>query len=531
MKDIQSLYTAAKTSGTKPSIDAYVTEVTSLLENSPGDYMSNLEYIISSSVGLKTFKPFIERYGLSLAGYNQFMVQLEAAIKKCSMQGKDASAFKEAVVYLEAYKQSHRNAFIMYENFSNTIDKAYLPFYYERKAPLINYVEKLYPRYGAAILPDMIIEAANRGNEALTQLTDLLRESGLDPIIYQWLTEAYRDILKDASADCVFENYSLDAYVAKLMQHRNDVFREAALMQDDNAEISFTEGDLNAVRDLITFKEYFITCYEDANQIIQLQEEVYALYEAFGDFLEDTVETVLPQLPINEEVGGAKKTSDIPGYIKKHHDVSKYGEEPMEGEVPKPGTDDDKSLEDFRRPSADSNTIPSSDLSLSAGSSSDELKSDITTAATPEEQQKAINNYYYYTYTNSFNKKKHEDRSVDNSHRINNKNINNSQRTIDDHSVGKRIKSDNTNTPVGESVLPDFNLNIIEAVMESADNWKGYWDRERTVFNKVAGEKIKEYIKYITDSIPTIIEQNKRELEGIADKRIQEEIISKLKSN
>ena len=83
MKDIRSLYLAARNTGSDEDINAYTESINELVMNRPYDYLPHLEYIISSSTGVGTFLPFIEKYGFPIAAYDDTM----ACFEKCCVQG------------------------------------------------------------------------------------------------------------------------------------------------------------------------------------------------------------------------------------------------------------------------------------------------------------------------------------------------------------------------------------------------------------------------------------------------------------
>ncbi len=121
-----------------------------------------------------------------------------------------------------------------------------------------------------------------------------------------------------------------------------------------------------------------------------------------------------------------KYTGEIPAYLANNHDL-KYGE------------DNDKSIEDFKRPSVkakeDNIEQPESDK-LYNYSDLDNKENDDEEAKSPDSH--ATNNYYYYTYTNSLNKNSNsfnKDSSTHDDHSTHNR------RVTDDHSTNKRINS------------------------------------------------------------------------------------------
>ena len=76
MKDIKSLYLAARNGG-EEDFNSYTEAVNDLITNRPYDYLTHLEYIISSSTGVETFLPFVEKHGSPIAAYNDTIACFE----------------------------------------------------------------------------------------------------------------------------------------------------------------------------------------------------------------------------------------------------------------------------------------------------------------------------------------------------------------------------------------------------------------------------------------------------------------------
>ena len=118
MKDIRSLYLAAKNSQSAGDIDQYRSAVMEMTER-PLDYLSGLEYIISSSVGLDTLGPFIEKYGLAIPVYEQVKETVCSCRDKAKAKEKDATKYDEAVEMLESYGKKYAKLIDMYGFFQH----------------------------------------------------------------------------------------------------------------------------------------------------------------------------------------------------------------------------------------------------------------------------------------------------------------------------------------------------------------------------------------------------------------------------
>ena len=115
MRDLKSLYLEAKKTGTEVDIDHYMEAVNDLLNNDPLGYISNLEYIISSSTGLQTLNEFIEKHGMPLACVDTLEACLEKCIEKCEASKKDPSAYKKVQEEVQKARSNYDESFAMFE--------------------------------------------------------------------------------------------------------------------------------------------------------------------------------------------------------------------------------------------------------------------------------------------------------------------------------------------------------------------------------------------------------------------------------
>ena len=225
--------------------------------------------------------------------------------------------------------------------------------------------------------------------------------------------------------------------------HRNERLIQESIILGEEKEISFTESELESIQDLISFKENLITLVESEEERMQLQREVYTLYEAAEDLLdEDVADSVIPMLPgANQNVGTRsinedwlnnthnKKTGSMPDYLKNAHDLN-WGEDDDAPPKKRPSArDDDDMDDDDDLPSDDKkekdplDKIEPFDYDSNKSDSSDDKKDDSAKSSSGH-----IQNYYYYTYNNS-----------NNTHSTTNTNSYNQSR--DDHSRNKRTRS------------------------------------------------------------------------------------------
>ena len=608
MKDIKKLYLAAKQSGKKHDVDAYSECVREYLKSNPFQYVSNLEYIISSSIGLSTLKEFVDRNGISIGSYNEIMTCLNEGVKQCRLRSKNDKLYQEAVAMMESYKHQYQNCFIMFEAFQDKLDDRYTEAYYKNfpvlkgaKSGQVN-LSAIISRFGESCIPDMLIYTSKFGdpnvllegfvsgdkkrkdddkaalNNATSEFVKFIKsnkselisifynhkkfpsleddiddssnrckiskdssfvyevcigvlkrsdiksnivklnklsktikisfeedenddstpiyqafvQAGLagtndghevipkikkdymfgtliltlsnnksdkvkteSAVLYQWLSESVKDIPETSITIVESINVKSLGRIVESARNRNTaLYRESVLNDDDSIMQQYTESEIHAMEDLISFKEYQITCLENVDQIMNLQQQIYSLYETFEGLIEEDVATsVVPMLPGSQQkvttnlaeasLGNTrnKKTGDIPDYLKRNHDLS-YGEEdPVKKPEEKTNDDHEPSLDDFKRPSAaeDHTKITPYDYSQDDNKSANGKSDDEDDV---DDKKQHVNNHYYYTYTNS-----------------NNTNSNSFNRhNQDDHSTGKRVNSNDhiTNSleeAFGESAL------------------------------------------------------------------------------
>ena len=617
MKDIKKLYLAAKQSGKTHDVDAYVECVREFLESNPFQYISNLEYIISSSIGLSTLKEFVDYNGISIASYNGIMDCLTESAKQCRLRSKSDIAYQESIDMMKSYKHQYQNCFTMFEAFQDDIGDRYIEAYYKNFPVLKNAttgqvnMSAMISRFGESCIPDMLIYASIFGNpnvvlesleesdssdklfsgypdkyrkiflnlhkkvitkikekvqgdkyeplakpeildkilkdinnprhgntdlcethwgkpgvtlsicyvdnqhgivkedreifyelffkmfkEIFNELNSEFREKDMDleldeehgcvywihvtgesgaeinkafeskgknqsktesSILYQWISESVKDIHNISPIITKsIRSKSLDAIVESAQARNNMVYRESVLTGNDHIA-EYTESEIHAMEDLLSLKEYQLTCMENADRAIELQKEIYSLYESFDGLVEDVATSVIPMLPGSQQkvttnlAEGSlsntrnKKTGEIPDYLKRNHDLG-YGEDdPVKKNEETHKGEAEPTLDDFKRPSAEGDHTKITPYDYSQ----DDSKSDEGTTGEEddvEDKKHRVNNYYYYTYTNS-----------------NNRNSNSFNRHHqDDHSNNKRIHS---NDSVNNALESAFGEAFIEVSM------------------------------------------------------------------
>lgn len=524
MKDIKSLYLAAKTSGNPKDISAYTEAVHDLFDNNPDRYIPNLEYIISSDIGLQTLKEFVEKYGLPICCYDDVVTCLEKCIHKCELTKKDDSDYKEALNYMESFRQKYIGCFMMESYFSEKSLPSYTSTYYrcnDKGVQNRRLMTGMIDKYGETAIPDIIITADKIGGNALDSAINYIEnhDSFGTPVVCEWLLEATKNVVDGESLilDRV-KTKAVSSVVNKAKDKADKAFKEGVLLADDSIMIEYSEAEVSAMEELLSITEYKLTWSDEITESVKdIQDTIYSLYEQLDgldgtkDISEAEADSIIPMLPgskpgtIKPIKEGQwlvntrnKKTGEIPGYIKHNHNLG-YGEDDSTSSDTHQGSltdggDSEASLDDFKRPSATDVSTPYSNLD---DEDDDNKGSDnkLTDA-----EKKAINNYYYYTYNNSLNKNTDSFNRNRNNNSTNNDHSTHSsvKRTNDDYSTGKRINSDNIGSaskddeefkPVGESV----GESVIKQPWELdifGENTTLYDEGVKDIFRKI-GNKVK----------------------------------------
>lgn len=481
MKDIKSLYNAVKFSQTPQNIKAYEECINSFIENSPYEYVSNLEYIISSSLGVKTLNSFIEKNGLPIPCFENVMNVLESTIQKCQSKGMDYSIFKNVYNEMVEFHNKYQDCFDMYEYYNLEDKDLYVKTYYEKNE---NGVQKsklaagMIKTFKEASIPDTIIIAHSINENVNNKLVKYISENyNSDALLCEWVLRVQNGLNVENTQDIIQElkENSISFIVDKLKSNHHSAYRESVILGTDFI-FEFTEEDVGKIQDLISFKEFQLYGSEDpfSESLNGLKDEIASLYKLIPEkyFIESDADLV-ELLPSDmKEATWLSNTSDkksgkSPGYLSNNHDMANWGE--TDSDTKKDTTDDeddDYDYNKYRRPSVDKDE---SDLDLDKYTSDEEDEIDKKETL----KQQAVNNYYYYNYHNSLNK--------------NNNSFNKDNSRHDNHST-KNINSHNvsTNQPNKESLdhiwtIENFNDDYIQ---------EGWMDKLKDISSK-AMNKVK----------------------------------------
>ena len=453
LKNLKELYEDAKKN--KFNITAYKEGVEEVSSTSPFDYLTNTEYIISSSIGLDTLDTFIEKFGLPFSGIEYILEACDKACKLCKQKGLDTKKYDELVSKIEGYKEEHCYSNTLYEDSKKGSNEQYLAIYEKvynalKDGKRIN-VNGMLSRFGEAVIPDLIL-AHYKCREMGYLMESLVNQKTItDPTFYQWVMEC----MEEFNINNFCYNKTLEGRVEFHKKKMNKEFAEKVITERSDL-IEITESEIDDIQNLINFKEYATTFIRNS-KLKSLSEEVYNLYETFAFALDDEVkedvaDSVIPNLPnANTDSTILKEdnlSGKIPGYLKKSVGIE-YGEE----DVPKSPKDE---LKEYERPkkTIDPDDLVEDDKEEADPEEVQDLKDEIKNADTKEEKQQAINNYYYYTYTHSFN----TDKSINTNSNSPNASISTGNKTSENDKDSK--SSSSSDSTIKEAVKEETDEDI-----------------------------------------------------------------------
>jgi hypothetical protein len=429
LKDIKLLYQSAKSSGLQSDINNYIEAVNNSLQNDPYLYASNLEYIITSNHGVKTFREFIEKYGIPLIKYDSIMESFDNAIKQCKYRGIDSSIYNESKEMLESFKNEYKNSFIMFEAYKDELDAShdeYTKLYYNEY--FNSNIPKVLSQFGEAAIPDVIITAErnNKADIVFQFLSEAVNSSDGNPTLYQWLLEASKDIKSPSdklnTLKKKFTEESLEGIV-KSIKLKNAILHKESVLMDEEKFIEYTEEEINHMHDYISFKEYYMTTLENFDDIKAIEDDIISIYEEFDGLLPENescadIVDMLPPTTVSKKVLSKqdipgliestrdKKYGKLPDYLKQHQILS-YGEDDNDQQstiAPETEINADLKPTDYIKQPVPDDITPAKIIVKDNDKVDDDSK--------PSLKHDGQVNNYYYTYNNSFNKHRNDDHST-----------------------------------------------------------------------------------------------------------------------
>jgi len=474
MEDIKKLYQEAKAYGAIHSksnsvLRNYTEAVDRIASNSPKEYISNLEYIISSSYGANTFSSFLEKHKVPLS----YIPKIKNVINKLKNKNEDnklSDTYSDMISVMESYENKYSNCMDMAIYFEDCLDDRYLEAYYTNFPKLSNKnvnISKFLERYGNGCIADMIV---------YTEASKALLENVYDQMVdkkkklsnNQWIKDSLKDFsYVDNEILDVFTKESLEYQVNQSLENNERAFRESVMMGMQMVS-PFTESDVRNMEDYILYQEYKLCGAKNESERTLIMESINRTKKALEPLMieEDVADSVIPMLPgarvskpiLSKQFTEAlssntrnKKTGKAPGYLRNNHDLS-YGEDDDTDDSDDVGDDIfGDHIDDTSKEKKTSKTEPEP-------YQYDDIDDDSPDNAEKDKPASGANYYYYnYNYTNSNNtsNKSHNDYSTHTSHdshdkkyhTINNTNSNNVMKTVDSHnqkndnSTNKRVHS------------------------------------------------------------------------------------------
>ena len=305
MEDIKKLYQEAKAYGTihtksNPALRNYMEAVDRIASNSPKEYISNLEYIISSSYGANTFSSFLEKHKVPLS----YIPKIKNAIKTLKNKNEDnklSDTYSDMINVMESYENKYSNCMDMAIYFEDCLDDRYLEAYYTNFPKLSNKnvnISKFLERYGNGCIADMIV---------YTEANKVLLENVYDQMVdkkkklsnNQWIKDSLKDFsYVDNEILDVFTKESLEYQVNQALENNEQAFRESVMMGMQMVS-PFTESDVRNMEDYILYQEYKLCGAKNESERTIIMESINRTKKALEPLMieEDVADSVIPMLP------------------------------------------------------------------------------------------------------------------------------------------------------------------------------------------------------------------------------------------
>lgn len=305
MEDIKKLYQEAKAYGTihtksNPALRNYMEAVDRITSNSPKEYISNLEYIISSSYGANTFSSFLEKHKVPLS----YIPKIKNVIKTLKNKNEDnklSDTYSDMINVMESYENKYSNCMDMAIYFEDCLDDRYLEAYYTNFPKLSNKnvnISKFLERYGNGCIADMIV---------YTEASQALLENVYDQMVdkkkklsnNQWIKDSLKDFsYVDNEILDVFTKESLEYQVNQSLENNEQAFRESVMMGMQMVS-PFTESDVRNMEDYILYQEYKLCGAKNESERTIIMESINRTKKALEPLMieEDVVDSVIPMLP------------------------------------------------------------------------------------------------------------------------------------------------------------------------------------------------------------------------------------------
>lgn len=305
MEDIKKLYQEAKAYGAIHSksnsvLRNYMEAVDRIASNSPKEYISNLEYIISSSYGANTFSSFLEKHKVPLS----YIPKIKNVIKKLKNKNEDnklSDTYSDMISVMESYENKYSNCMDMAIYFEDCLDDRYLEAYYTNFPKLSNKnvnISKFLERYGNGCIADMIVYT--EANKALLEnVYDQMVDKKKKLSNNQWIKDSLKDFsYVDNEILDVFTKESFEYQVNQSLENNEQAFRESVMMGMQMVS-PFTESDVRNMEDYILYQEYKLCGAKNESERTLIMESINRTKKALEPLMieEDVADSVIPMLP------------------------------------------------------------------------------------------------------------------------------------------------------------------------------------------------------------------------------------------
>lgn len=414
VETIKSLYKSFKEStGSKRSefSKLYIEAVENEFKNNKKNIISGpyLEYIVSSSQGMKLFNSFLENYGLPICEFDKVykiitnkknLVDQSKAITKNQDKEIMFESYSKLLAQLDNFKARWENAFLMFEHFKKK-GINYSEIYYENvlngaKTPL-----KFLSKFGESVIPDLMIGAYSLKQNRVLYEGLINNPTFFNRKLGQWIFESAKYSVGKKNIIKKLYDLSLEPLMAQLEKKEMISFCESLMNRSLAPNGLKTESNIKLIYDYIEVKKIIAESTENVDTCISLVKQIDKAKD-LGANLEDSALVVSDylQTPVVEglfDQSSDKKPGDIPDYIKKNYDTDYDGKK-----------DDSEAEDSIDEPTIDKDDIADDGLGpyqriQSNDNKSNEINDSDTDDADTKSGKKGNIYYYNYTYNHSFN--------------------------------------------------------------------------------------------------------------------------------
>lgn len=292
MKDIKTLFTVARNSGSDKDLKTYIECINNL---NPNDYILNLEYIIKNNMGLKTLKPFIEKYGLAFPLCDHLISEITDCIESCKSKNISSNTIEEytdTLSFLNNYKNDNDKIYDMYEFYFNEDDlRSYVSDYYSINKNGVQgskLISGMLKKYHEMAIPDLILTAKNINENAVNTLFNTINDSEeIDP--NGLFIEFYNAACKNANIDPDIDELVPSNIIQNMHERHRMNYNESVITNNPDIRCEYTRDELTALDDLISYKEYALLNIKDEKLFAEAYNELALLTEESEDTKPDDI--------------------------------------------------------------------------------------------------------------------------------------------------------------------------------------------------------------------------------------------------